>query len=327
MEPLIYYPTFEPPNETWLKFALLYFENFKPIVPYNRRENLSDDFRRVIDKSDLVTLYSPGDIDGHHASLHAIEDVRRILEEPYGRSEMFKEINLARKWKDPKNWTFKIYKEKFSYNWVEFCQNHNIGINTQDGILLPEELAFIYMTYLAKEIAFSESAAIITDNNKFDAFTNFSRLSNPVTDRNLEFRKGIINLVLPRKLNEIPINKVIKFRRENRALIKAFNTELQSVQQKISEGYSEQDFIDRYNDVYSQITTEIAKFGIGITAIPFGMYALIKNPGALTQAYVKEVLGAMGFLIGGVFGLHKGLKDTATKRYCKKYITNLTRLQ
>ena len=30
MEPLIYYPTFEPPTDAWLKFSLLYFENFRP---------------------------------------------------------------------------------------------------------------------------------------------------------------------------------------------------------------------------------------------------------------------------------------------------------
>ena len=34
------------------------------------------------------------------------------------------------------------------------------------------------MTYLAKELAFRESAAIITDNNRFDNFTNYARGTN-----------------------------------------------------------------------------------------------------------------------------------------------------
>lgn len=59
MEPLIYYPTFEPPSDIWLKFSLLYFENFKPIGAYNRRHLISNNFRLVEQETDLVSLYEP----------------------------------------------------------------------------------------------------------------------------------------------------------------------------------------------------------------------------------------------------------------------------
>lgn len=327
MESLIYYPTFEPPNETWLKFALLYFEEFKPIVPYGNRDELSDNFKKVMDNSDLVTLYSPEYEDGYHASLNAIEEADRILKAPYERSHLFKEINLRRKWENPNNWSFEVYKGKFSNDWLDFCRDNNIGKETQNGILLPEELAFIYMTYLAKGIAFKESAAIITDNNAFDSFTNFSKSGNLRAIRRHDFAKGIVNLLVPQNLHKISITKALKFRRDSRELIKAFNSELDNVQHKISEGYSGQDFIDKYNKTSSDIGFEILKFGVGLAAIPFAFYALIENPNALTPSYVKEVFGAIGAVLGGTYGLHKGLRDTTTKRYCKKYITNLERLR
>lgn len=327
MEPLIYYPTFEPPDETWLKFALLYFESFKPIVPHDRRYQLSDNFKRIMDNSDLVTLYSPEYDQGYRASLYAIEEAEKFLSNPYERSYLFKEVNLARKWRKAESWNFEIYKEKFSNEWLDFCRGNDIGFETGYSILLPEELAFIFMSYLAKEIAFEQSAAIITDNNSFDSFTNYSRGATPLSDRRNKFSKSIINLLVPKNLEEISLTKVLKFRKDNRKLIKAFNDEIDNVQEKISQGYSQRDFINRYNDIYSNVTSEIIKFGIGIAAIPFGVYALVENPNALTVSYVKEVLGAMGFMVGGTYGLHKGLRDTKTKRYCKKYITNLERLR
>ena len=327
MEPLIYYPTFEPPDETWLKFALLYFEKFEPIVPYENHGELSDNFKRIMDKSDLVTLYSPTYGDAYNATLLAIEEANSILSAPYERSYLFKEINLKRKWQTLKHSTFEICRGKFSHDWVYFCQQNEIGIETEKGIRLPEELAFIYMTYLAREIAFKESAAIITDNNAFDSFTNLNKFKSQMAERRQKFAKGIINLMVPKNLDQIPINRVLKFRRDKRELIRAFNFEMDNVQNKISEGYSEQDFIDRYNNIYSDISIEIIKFGIGLSAVPFGIYALINNHSALSQSYIKEVLGAIGMTLGGTYGLHKGLRDTQTKRYCKKYLANLKRLR
>ena len=40
----IYYPNFEIENENWLKFALLYVDTFRPIIPDERKNELSDLF-------------------------------------------------------------------------------------------------------------------------------------------------------------------------------------------------------------------------------------------------------------------------------------------
>ncbi len=45
MTPLVYYPGFEPADENWLKFALLYLERVTPIIPESADIWLSDDFR------------------------------------------------------------------------------------------------------------------------------------------------------------------------------------------------------------------------------------------------------------------------------------------
>ncbi|MEC4044058.1 hypothetical protein [Myroides odoratimimus] len=327
MEPLIYYPTFEPPNESWLKFSLLYLENFRPIIPNNRHCNLSDNYRIIINETDLISPLNPSYELGHRASLNAIEEVEKIYNNIHHRSILFNKSNLIRKWENSENWNFQIYREKFSTNWIDYCLYKNIGKQSPDGVILPEELAFLYMTFLAKEIAFEESAAIITDNHRFDNYTNYTRSTTPSLNRRTRFAKGIINLIVPQNLSQIPIERIIEFRQKNREYIRAFNTELDNIQQKIGQGYSEQDFINSYNNIYSDFSREVLLLGAGIAAIPFAAYMLIQNPLTTTPEYVKEVLGALGVVIGGGYALNKTLKDNETGRYCKKYLTNLERIR
>lgn len=61
--------------------------------------------------------------------------------------------------------------------------------------------------------------------------------------------------------------------------------------------------------------------------IPFAAYILLQNPNSTTPEYVKEILGGLGIILGGGYSLNKGLKDSQTRRYCKKYLTNLERLR
>lgn len=59
MKDLIYYPRFESRDENWLKFALLYMENFIPIIPSRGRIFLSTNYQKLIDETDLVQPYEP----------------------------------------------------------------------------------------------------------------------------------------------------------------------------------------------------------------------------------------------------------------------------
>lgn len=304
MGPLIYYPSFEPPSEIWLKFALLYMEELKPIVPNNRRNLISDDFRNVMNETDLVSLIHPEYNQGYLASISAIEQANKILlGDRYARSYMFNQVNVVNEWQNPNNWTYSIYVEKFSKEWLNFCQDHQIGRATNDGVLLPESLAFIFMTCLAKELAFQESASIITDNTSFDNFTNYSRAVNQRYEQTARFAKGIISLLVPKNLKDIPLNRLVSFRNKNRELIRAFNFELENVQGRIAQGYTEKDFINSYNDVYSEISREILLQGLGVATIPLGAYLLLNNPVAGSTEYIKEILGSLGIAFGAKLAL------------------------
>lgn len=109
-------------------------------------------------------------------------------------------------------------------------------------------------------------------------------------------------------------------------MLTAFNFELENIQHNISNGYSSQEFINSYNRIYGEFTKEVVLLGLGVFAIPFATYLLITNKATMSAEYIKEVLSDVGIFIGGGYAIRKSLFENKSKRYCKKYLTNLRSL-
>ncbi|GAA4155018.1 hypothetical protein GCM10022217_12730 [Chryseobacterium ginsenosidimutans] len=327
MKKFLYYPNFEPPNNEWLKFSLLYLDKFESIIPYNRQHLISDEYKEVHEKTDLVDFFSPEYHHGETASFSAINEASNIMKRTYDSSFLFNRINILRDWKNKQTWDYQIYGEKFPYSWLKFCEDEKIGEQNDDGIILPRSLAFLYMTHLAREIANDRNSNIITDNMDYDRYTSYSKVSPSNIKVKNKFIQGIIKLKVPKDINAIPFKQLIDFRNKNRELIKVFNGEINSVEQMIGNGLTEQQFIDSYNKSLTEITKEILKLGVDTATIPLGFYTLAQNSMALNQEYIKEILTGLSIVGGGYYGIRKTLSDTYQERMCKKYITRLSQLK
>jgi hypothetical protein len=327
MKKYIYYPNFEPPENEWLKFSTLYLDKFESIIPYNRQHLVSDEYRKLQNETDLVDFFSPEYHQGEQASLKAIHEVERILKRTYESSFLFNRINVHRDWKNPRSWDYQIYGEKFSYSWAEYCEREKIGQRNSDGIKLPQSLAFLYMTHLAKEIAFERNGNIITDNLEYDKYTNYSQIKSTNTNVRDKFIRGVIQLQVPKNINNIPFKTLIEFRNNNRELIKSFNSQIDIIENSIGNGISEQQFIDNYKYTFNEIIKEIIKLGIDVATIPFAFYALAQNTDALNQEYIKEILGTLSIAGGGYYGIRKSLYEKQEGRMCKKYLARLNHLK
>jgi|ERR1017187_6897417 hypothetical protein len=325
MQNLIYFPTFEPPTQNWLKFALLYVENFNPIIPQSASNLLSTDYQKVIDNTDLITPYRPRYDQGDRASIKAIEFIEKIRIDPYRFTNLFNIPNFNRVIGTSENQRFKIYEEKFSMCWMDYCIKNNYGKKTRGGILTTKELAFIFMTFLAEEIAFEEGKSIITDNNNFDNFLNYKQTIPRNIPTMQKYAQGVLSLSVPKNISTISFRNLIKFRNENRSKITAFNTELNNSLNNIQDGKSEQAFVKRFNNIYSELTSEVLARGAGIATIPLATYLLLQKT-ATSPEYVKEIIGGLGILLTSRIAINSRWKDIANKRDCKRYLTNLERL-
>lgn len=326
MKKYIYYPNFEPPDNEWLKFSILYLEKFESIIPYEREHLISNDYRKVYDETDLVGFFSPEN-QSEPATLKAIHETEKILKRTYESSFLFDRVNILRDWRNTNTWDYQIYGEKFSYSWGEFCESEKIGKINSEGILLPKSLAFLYMTHLAKEVAHERKGSIITDNLDYERYTSYYRVNTTKTNVRDNFIRGIIKLQVPQNINSIPFKTLIDFRKNNRDLITAFNSQIDIVEHSIGNVISEQQFIDNYKYTYNEITREIIKLGVDVATVPLAFYALTQSVDALNQEYIKEILGSLSIIGGGYYGIRKSLYDKKDERMCKKYLARLNKIR
>ncbi len=326
MKDLVYFPTFEPSSEAWLKFALLYMEQFNPIIPNSRYNTLSPTYQRIMEAADLIEPYNPTSDQGERASIKAIEYLDKMRQQRHRYSALFNESNVIRLFQNEQDMNFEIYTEKFSYNWKRYCLENQLGIETNDGIRVHENLAFIYMTFLAEEIAFEHGKSIITDSNRFDHFLNFKQSTPSEARTRQKLAQSVISLAVPGNVSELTFAQLIKFRQRNRERIRAFNTELDNTMSSVENRITATDFIDRYNSIYSELNAEIIAQGVGIITIPLSAYLVISDPNTGMPGYLEKTLRSLGMVLAGNLALRGRWKEIATRHNCRKYLTNLNRL-
>src|SRR5690606_19469497 len=189
---------------------------------------------------------------------------------------------------------YQIYSEKFSYQFGQFCLENKIGQQNVDGLLLPKELAFMFMTHLAKEISHERNGSIITDNREFDNYTNYSRVFKPSVRKRHEFIKGVLQLQIPDNISDISFGELISFRNKNRDRISEFNRQIENVEDSIGNGLTEQGFIDSFKSANKDLMEQIVLLGTRASMIPLATYMLINDPNALSEEYARNILTALG---------------------------------
>ena len=322
MKDLIYYPRFESRDKKWLKYAILYLDNFIPIIPQSGGIYLSENYKRIMGETDLIRPYEPKYSQGQRATQKAIDEVETILRDEHRKSVLFDAANVKRKMQNSKNWNETLFNEKYTNDWKYFCLENGIGIENYQGLLISQELALIYMTSLAQEIAFEEDTSTITDIKKWDNYTTFKRVKSPKISNKINLAKSVIDIRLPADLETISFQKLIEFRTKNRKFLSAFVDQINKLYDFIGQGLTAQEFVKEHQGIYKDYTKEVLSLGLRMSSFPLAAWILMDNS-ALEIQYAKEILAALGVSVGGVYALKKGYKNLEGKRYCRKYLSNL----
>ncbi len=219
MKSMLYYPGFEVENVKWLKFALLYFEELRPIIPYiNAPEHLylSENAIRIMNETNLIRPYCPDYDEGCCASVIACEEFDRYFQNPQRYSYLFTKthnINMMDKWTNPYNQTCNLYNGKFSTEFYEYCIENGIATPFSNGIKISKDLAFIYMSFLADVISKNLEYEMFTDISKYNALLlkNDQELMN-AQKFHYKIAKTQIEFSVPVDINNIPLESIIRLR-------------------------------------------------------------------------------------------------------------------
>lgn len=327
MENLLYYPGFEVEDFNWLKFALLYVNKLRPIIPSNGDKYLSDTFKMISNETDLFKKYRPEYEEGYKATLDAINEIEKILSHPERYSPTFHTTKIDKIWRNSKKYQVTLFKDKYTKDFKDFLLENNIAIQTSEGLNLSKDLANIYMTIFAQAISDLRTISPITDISGMDRFSIFIRHLNKSKEESLNIAQKIITLKLPKNISHISFKEIIKLRNDKnfKAKLHTFQSELAKFLSSEEENKDGKNFIKKYNHIYSEFSTELLKFGKGLASFGMGVWLTTSAPISNDLEIAKKFLEGTAFLLSGV-SISSAWKNTKAKRYCKKYLAEIEKI-
>ena len=206
MEKLLYYPNFEIQDERFLKFALLYIDEIRPIIPVCARNVLSDSMNNIISNTELINPYESHYEDGYLATFTTIEYLEK--------RKFFEKYSVAgSRIQEDLPYNYILYADKYTYEFENYCLEHRLGKKCNEGIILNKEVAFSYMSILAEIISKDMGIDMITDNRNYADPVLRARSSFSCCKANwLDSIQREIEFYVPVDMNKIPLEKFIELR-------------------------------------------------------------------------------------------------------------------
>lgn len=213
MRNLVYYPYFEVQDINWFKFATLYVESLTMLVPSKGRPYLSDDFEKIIKEGKFINTFDRFHLNRVATGNAAIGVLKQIIEDEALKKELKFDTLQKRE-----NQNYEIFEQKFSSEWKDFIMTNRLGSESLNGIIVSEEIAFIYMYELAKSCSRLGGKSPITDVNKGNAvlkeLSGFHRDNLDFDFRKELFTREVIEFKLPSNIDIINVDDLIQLRRD-----------------------------------------------------------------------------------------------------------------
>lgn len=324
MKRLIYYPTFEPQDIEWLKYALIYIDNFSPIIPNTGKENISDRFKSIIESTDLVNVHQPTYDQGDRASTKTLIEVENILRFPNQYRDKLNVINIEKELKKVENWDYEIFQEKFNSDFSHEMVNREFAVRTNKGIRTSKELGNLFMIFLSEEVAKEEKGNPITDISEFDNLTTYLR--NLESHQDIvpdKFLRSVIDLNLPDNIKNIPIERFVEFRNSDEIseLRKKLNSSISDFYKTLENGADPYKYLNSIEVDSDEITKQILLFFGGLFSCSLGVSSIIANP--LSLESIKEITEGTIMTVSGVTAIKSAWSQNGDKRAARKFLTRL----
>jgi hypothetical protein len=248
---ILYYPTIDIPTNSWLRHSLLYWDEVSSIVPKSWDEKmlleLSPEIHYLIDEGQFRPI-KPEDLIMGKGNWEVFEKFQNEFKEIVSSDQFQKFINRGNfslssrihrnKMENSINLS-RIHANKTSDSLYEFLYELGLAKREEnyEWIQFEKSTALLYMSLLAKYLADIDSnqTTIGTDHFSYEKF-NFKRVHKnrgfPVISLNLD-------RVLPTPKDNVPLEKIIKFKNKRSDNLRHFKKSLSDFQTKISNSESQ----------------------------------------------------------------------------------------
>lgn len=247
---ILYYPTINIPSNSWLRHSLLYWDEVSSIIPQSWGDRylyeLSPDIHYLIDEGQFRAI-RPDELilkgDNWEAFHEFQTEFKTTIQSPqfqiFLKRKPFSLSGIHIDKVRDSNLVARVHSNKTSDNLVHFLEE--IGLAKRDRqnhewLMFERHTALIYMSLLAKYLADidKKQTTIGTDYGVYEKF-NFKRVREkegfPVVSLNL-------SNVLPTPIANVPLEKIIDFKRQRKDELLNFRKILMEFQSKISKAKS-----------------------------------------------------------------------------------------
>lgn len=337
---MLYYPGFEAQDVNWLKFALLYLDELRPIIPfipYSKETYLSSHTIKIMDETNFIRPYCPDYQEGTIASQCAIEDFDNYIRNPriYNRrffSSFKNPDSPIDSWNNPRKQNYTLYNGKFSDDFHEYCLHEKIATECKEGIKVHQHIAYLYMSLLSEQISLRNGFETITDCSEYNKLLiDRNTAIGKTVNQEFQYARNNIELYIPTKIRYIPLEQIIKLRstRSFSQLRRAYVNEIKNLmvaKENKDDGYSLDDLL-RYQRDFRKLCTSSLGVLSSITLTAHGVSQLINGtPEASAFITAAEIYG-------GIQGIPHFTRDTfhsigsiRQKRLARKYLATLKNL-
>lgn len=327
MKEYVYYPGFEVRDEVWLKFALLYIEKLRPIIPVSGDSHLSETYRMLVEETNLITPHRPDDTDTFRSSERIVAYLNKLIENPYGYRELFGRGNVVSEWQNKECHTYKLFRGKFTYNFERLCLDNELATRHDDGLLMSPRLGTYYMCHLAQSVATAKNLAAITDYAYLDKLSTFSdhNASSVKDNRKFTFAQNVINLQLPAQLADIPIADIIHLRNNDSYLqtLRAFHNQLELYLNEIGDGLPQENTFKEFLRIRGEVTDYLASPGLGLVTASLAVWVVLGNT-LFMETFLNNMVAPAGVAgANAIISFRKVREGTRGKRHAKKFLSNL----
>lgn len=285
MRDMIYFPGFEVQSESWLKFALLYFDTLRPIFPdtwHSHAIHLREATRTVMGETDLIRPYHASPDEGASAAVLACEEFEKFLSRPQLYRPYFREGlpgGRIERWCEPTFQDSTLFEGKYSRDFFEFCIEHHLAVPCPEGIRISSDLTFVYMSLLANVISHQNGYEMITDATKYSRYLNDRELALcGAGGLAFETAKSSIELALPADLRSIPLERFVQLRKDRSfsAARQAYLAQIEKMIARQEQGdYSDFEELLSCKREFQKICEQLFKLTAAATVSGYGLHALV----------------------------------------------------
>lgn len=332
MQKLLYYPNFEIQDINFLKFALIYIDEIKPIIPMCAMDALSDETKEIIGYTDLIQPLQPRFQTGQLASIATIDFLEKsdnFTRYSYGmRPKAKQHIYLT----GNKNYT--LYSDKYTYEFENYCLENNLAERCMDGMRIEENVAYSFMSILADLISKENEIDMITDCKRYADYHLYvpNGRSDFKMNKRLDEIKREIEFQIPVDIRHIPVQEFLKLRTDEHfnEIRKSFVEELNKI---LDEQHVDKSSIDLY-DYFAckeELIGLLKNAFISCATIAVGSYSFgsaLVNP-EMSLAFFANI-GNLGINLSALkqsgSESKKYIEKLETKKQARRYLARLNKM-